>query len=235
MQIATAVQPKGDYSVKQTLSFILLCGLILALAACSLGTTDEATCDEGGALFFDSFDGQQDCGWQTYNQRGAIAELEPDAGVLQMTTSQPGEIWWTNPGRDFNDVIITTQATQISGPDDNAYGVICRYQDEANFYIFLISGDGYYAIGKYQTGSPQIIYLTEGGEYVFSDVINQGAATNQIRATCQGNQLSLAVNGIPLATVSDPTFVRGDVGTAISTLQPGTSVIQFDDFQVLAP
>ena len=123
----------------------------------------------------------------------------------------------------------------MSGPDNNAYGVICRYQNEENFYIFLIGGDGYYAIGKYTSDSPTVTYLTADGEYQYSDAINQGLATNQIRASCIGDELSLAANGIPLVTVTDPTFVIGDVGLGVSTLEPGTAVVEFSDFRVVAP
>jgi hypothetical protein len=90
--------------------------------------------------------------------------------------------------------------------------VVCRYQNSENFYLFLISGDGFYAIGKYQGGSSQITILSGDGQYQFSDAINQGIATNQIRVRCLGNELSLAVNGLSLAAATDPTFVTGDIG-----------------------
>ena len=103
------------------------------------------------------------------------------------------------------------------------------------FYVFLISGDGHYAIGKYQSGSPQVQYLSGEGQYAFSDVINQGESRNEIRASCVGNELSLSVNGVPLETVTDPTFVIGDIGLGASTFQPGTAVIEFDNLRVIAP
>lgn len=222
------------YQLKRSFFTLLAAFLTIGLlAACNLRGSEPDECMEGGALLQDNFDEDVDCGWREYNQGGAVVTIED--GVLRISTNQTGQIWWTNPGRNFNDVIITTQARQVSGPNDNAYGVICRYQDENNFYIFLISGDGYYAIGKYETGRPQITYLTGDGEYVFSEVINQGVATNQIRASCVGEELSLSVNGLPLATVTDPSFADGDAGLGVSTLEPGTAVVQFDDFLVLAP
>lgn len=215
---------------------ILLCfaamGMVL-LAACSIGGGGVDECTESGALFQDDFSGEKECGWTLYNRGGAVVEIVE--GVMRMSTSQPGQIWWTNPGQSFDDVIISTDVRQVSGPNDNAYGAICRYQNEENFYVFLISGDGYYTIGKYTGDSPSITYLTENGEYQYSDVINQGNATNQIRASCIGQELSLAVNGITVATVMDPTFVIGDVGLAVSTLEPGTAVVEFTDFRVAAP
>jgi hypothetical protein len=170
-----------------------------------------------------------------YSQGGATAVIEDE--LLRLSTSQPGPIWWTNPGRNFDDVIVTVQARQAGGPDDNAFGLICRYQSAENFYVFLISGDGYYAIGKYQSGAEQIEYLTSDGQHAFirSDAINQGVATNQIRVSCVGNELSLAVNGLPLVTVTDPTFVTGDIGLGVSAFELGTAVIEFDNVQVIAP
>ncbi|MFO7681557.1 MAG: hypothetical protein R6X34_16050 [Chloroflexota bacterium] len=211
---------------------VALVGIML-LASCSLGGSGVAACNEGGALFQDDFSGEQNCGWAEYNRGGAVVAI--DEGVLRISTSQPGQIWWTNPGKSFDDVIISTDARQVSGPNNNAYGVVCRYQNEHNFYIFLISGDGYYTIGKYSSDSPTITYLTENEEYQFSEVINQGTATNQIRASCIGQELSLAVNGITLVNVMDPTFVIGDVGLAVSTLEPGTAVVEFSNFRVVAP
>lgn len=213
---------------------LLLMLALLSLAACSIvsgPSTDD--CNENGALLRDDFSGEQTCGWREYNQGGAVVEIAE--GTLNISTSQTGQIWWTNVGRNFNDVIVTVQARQTNGPNNNAYGVLCRYQDENNFYIFLISGDGYYAIGKYESGSEQITYLTPNQEYVFSDLINQGVATNLLRVSCVGNELSLSVNGLPLVSVTDNSFTGGDVGLGVSTLEPGTAVVQFDDLLVLAP
>ncbi len=217
---------------KNVVLLLLLAGTLL-VSGCALVNSDPDACNEAGILFQDDFSGQQECGWIQYNQGGAVAEIEDE--VFRIRTSQPGQIWWSNPERSFDDAIITVQARQVDGPDDNAYGVICRYQSVENFYVFLISGDGYYAIGKYQSGSNQVIYLSGEGQYEFSDVINQGVATNQIRASCIGNQLSLTVNGLLLATVTDPTFVTGDIGIGVSTFELGTAVVEFDDLRVIEP
>jgi hypothetical protein len=205
----------------------------LWLCACTLIDRGPDACEGAGTLFQDDFSGEQDCGWVQYAQGGAVVKIEE--GVFRFSTSQPGQIWWSNPGKSFDDTIISVQARQMSGPNDNAYGVICRYQSPENFYLFLISGDGFYAIGKYQSGSNQIIYLSGDGQYQYSDAINQGVATNQIRVGCVSNELSLSVNGLPLETVSDPTFVTGDVGVGISTFELGTAAVEFDNILVLAP
>jgi hypothetical protein len=219
--------------MRKWITFLLLSLGALPLAACTIASPAADSCNPNGSLLQDDFSGEQECGWREYNQGGAVVEIAE--GTLNISTSQTGQIWWSNVGRDFTDVIVTVQARQTSGPNNNAYGVLCRYQDENNFYIFLISGDGYYAIGKYEGGKDQITYLTENEEYIFSDLINQGVATNLIRASCVGNELSLSVNGLPLMTVTDNSLSAGDVGLGVSTLEPGTAVVQFDDLLVLAP
>jgi hypothetical protein len=210
-------------------------GLILALllSACGANEAEPDACNAPGILFLDDFNGEQQCGWATFNRGGGAAAVENAA--MQITAGQPGQLWWTNPGRDFDDVVIAVEARQVSGPDNNAYGIICRYQGVENFYVFLVSGDGYYAIGKYQTGSENVVYLTESAQFEESEVINTGIASNELRASCIGNQLSLEVNGVPLLTVTDPTFVTGDIGLAAGTLETGTTVIEFDNVQVTPP
>lgn len=213
--------------------WLLVLVLLAALLAAGCTGDEVAACNRDGALFFDDFREDQDCGWILYNRSGASVEREGE--TLRLTTSQPGQIWWTNAGRNFDDLILTADIQHIDGPRDNAYGLICRYQSSENFYVFLISSDGYYAIGKYQSGNTQINYLNEGGEYVFSEAIDQESGINHVRASCIGNELSLSVNGVLLESVSDPTFVTGDIGLAASTFEPGALEIAYDNVRAIAP
>ena len=214
--------------------FFVLIVALLALTACSVPPASEPdTCAGPAFLFADDFSGEFDCGWALYDRGGGTAAI--DNAAMQLTVGQPGQLWWTNPSRSFDDVVITTEARQVDGPNDNAYGVICRYQDEENFYAFMVSGDGYFAIGKYQSGSETVTYLTPDAQFQPSDAINVGVASNELRVSCIGNQLSMEVNGIPLLSVTDPTFVNGDVGLAAATLQQGTTIVEFDNVRVTTP
>jgi hypothetical protein len=60
-------------------------------------------------------------------------------------------------------------------------------------------------------------------------------ASNELRVSCIGSELSLEVNGIPVMTVSDPTFVTGDIGLAAGTLEQGTTIVEFDNVRVTLP
>jgi hypothetical protein len=207
---------------------------LLLLAGCAAAVESEPdTCDGPDFLFADDFSGEFDCGWALYDRGGRSAAI--DNAAMQLAVGQPGELWWTNPGRNFDDVVITAEARQVDGPNNNAYGLICRYQNEENFYAFLVSGDGYYAIGKYQSGSDTVTYLTPDAQFQPSDAINVGVASNELRVSCIGSELNLEINGIPVLTVSDPTFVTGDIGLAAGTLEQGTTIVEFDNVRVTLP
>ena len=68
-----------------------------------------------------------------------------------------------------------------------------------------------------------------------SDKIKTGAAINHLRADCNGDTLSLVVNGFLVAQVHDPNLKHGDVGLLAGTFsQPGVDII-FDNFVVMKP
>ena len=100
-------------SRRLTVAIIALVAM-LGVGACQRG---PYPCDAGGALFADDFEGEQDCGWVTYNRGGAAVAIEE--GALTLTTSQPGQIWWTNTQRGFDDVVVTAEAELLRGPEDN--------------------------------------------------------------------------------------------------------------------
>ncbi|MFK7800766.1 MAG: hypothetical protein AB8G95_03955 [Anaerolineae bacterium] len=239
MERVGRIQDKLQAASWQNLIFhpIMLAALALIfLAGCASfvggGTAD---CGSDGVLLTDNFDDGQNCGWYVYEDDSLTGTARIAGGKLEITSREAGQFWWSNPGLTTTDVIVTATTRKLSGPDDNAFGLLCRYQDPSNFYLFLISADGYYAIGKVQTGSDSIIYLTGEGEYQFSEVVQQGVQENTLRITCEGSELSLTVNGILLDTVTDDTFRSGDIGVGITAFDQGTAVVEFDEVRVIEP
>jgi hypothetical protein len=139
---------------------------------------------------------------------------------------------WANPGLKFTDTVVEVEATKVSGPDDNDFGVICRYQDESNFYFFIISSDGYYGLGKVIDGE-QVLIGEE--ELMPSDDIKLGNVTNTVKADCVGSTLTLYANGVQLISVQDSSFASGDVGLMAGTFSEAGTDIHFDNFVVREP
>jgi hypothetical protein len=155
-----------------------------------------------------------------------------DADRYRVTVNSPNADFWTNPGLYFTDVLIDVDAGKIGGPDDNDFGILCRYQDTENFYFLIISSDGYYGIGKVQEGKQELL---EPPQMYHSDFIFTGETPNHLQAECNGSRLALAVNGVLIAETTDSTFQEGDIGLIVGSFDvPGVD-IWFDNLLVKVP
>ena len=148
---------------------------------------------------------------------------------------EPNWFAWANPGLRLDDARVETDVYLASGSPNNHSGILCRYVDPGNFYYFAISADGYYAIFR-RVDSGDLEVLTGGGEgMVSSPSIKTGGQVNRVVAVCQGDQLSLSVNGELLETVTDETHVEGDVGIGAGSGPEGDVGVRFDNFLVTLP
>lgn len=209
---------------------LVMVGLPAALAlACSLSPVTGGGQPPEGVLFQDDFSNPSS-GWDSVRTDEGMTDY--DGGAYHIVVDKAQTDYWANPGRDFTDVRVEVDATKAAGPDDNDYGVICRYQDVDNFYAFLISSDGFYAITKIADGEYELLGTDSMLE---SDSIRQGGATNRIRADCIGTTLTLYVNGQQLTSIDDASYAKGDVGLIAGTFDEPGADIKFDNFVVREP
>jgi len=225
----TPTSPKENVMrYKHTFIAILLV-LLLATLACSLGDDDGGSQLPSNVLFQDDFS-DPSSGWD----RVEVGDGSTDYldGKYRIYVNSDNTDVWANPGLDFADSVIEVEATKVGGADDNDLGLICRYQDVSNFYFFIISSDGFYGIAKVVDGE-QILIGAENMEY--TEAINQGNATNKLRADCVGQHLVLHVNGQQLLDVTDSDYAQGDVGLIAGTFDITGTDIYFDNFVVKKP
>jgi hypothetical protein len=199
--------------------------ILLLICGCSAG-------DNQGDTLEDSFE-DSGSGWGTDQRDEFNRGYEDDEYFIELRESN----WfaWANPGAQFDDVTVTVDAYLSSGSRDGHFGVLCRYENEDNFYYFAISADGYYAIFLREDGGNLQAITGDGEGMLFSPVIRTGGQTNSIRAVCQGNNLSLYVNGELLETVTNDAHPQGDVGLGAGSGSTGDSRIQFDDLVAARP
>jgi hypothetical protein len=216
--------------------YFALAVLVLVALACGInsGPTPTPAGNNGAmqVLFKDDFS-DVNSGWdRTTNASGTTDYV---SGGYRINVIDTDTYFFANPYQSFqNDVRIEVDATKAGGPDDNAFGVQCRYQDTKNYYYFYISSDGYAGIGIDNAGTKTIISSSDGN-LVSDSHINQGAATNHIRADCIGSNLSLYVNGTQTSTATDSTFTGGDVGLVAKTFKVAGTDILFQNFVVYKP
>lgn len=188
----------------------LLAGLALfALAAC--GSEAEPTITAGPVIATDTFEaggaweeGAYPAGAATPDSALAVRD---GRYVLEHRAGRTASFTWGVGGGTYADVIIEVEAEQLSGDDDNLYGVGCRLSETApgkqSGYVFLISGDGHFAIGELKD---QILTFEGLRPWRQTGAIRQGAAANTLRAACLGTTLALSVNGEAVGSVEDSTY-----------------------------
>ncbi len=213
---------------------IMLAVLLLASLACSMGgaldSTDTGSSDTSSKVLFSDDFSNPNSGWPSSDEDGDF--LGYADGSYRIFVSDTELLLFATSADSFqSDIHIEIDATKVGGPDDNYFGLICRYQDRDNFYFFLLSSDGYAGIGMYLNDEIQFL---SGEQFNQTEAINQGNATNRISADCIGDQLTLYANGEQVATATDSTFSSGYVGViARANADPGVDIL-FDNISVSA-
>lgn len=219
-------------------AFLILPILLLASLACqALTSGDGASQPETSSqsqsspnvLFQDDFS-DSGSGWDRVDVADGVTDYAD--GVYRIYVNTTNTDVWANPGLEFSNVRVEVDATKMGGDDNNDLGVICRYQDNENFYFFVISSDGYYGVGKVSEGVQELI-----GEESMppSEHINTGNASNRVAAECVGETLRIHVNGRLLGEYQDSDFASGDVGLIAGAFDVAGTDIHFDNFVVTQP
>ena len=216
--------------------------LVAATMACSLlSPTVDPTSNppvqiqptvqvQSNILFSDDFS-NSGSGWDQVNEDFKSTDYQN--GSYRMWLNEPQYDIWANPSEYFSGpVSVEVDVKKVAGPDDNDFGIICNYQDIDNFYVGLISSDGYAVIMKRQGGDSSYI---SSEQMVSVDGINSGSANNHIRFDCSNGDLTLYANGNQVAYVFDNSFSGGDVGLQVGTFDEGDVDFLFDNFVVREP
>jgi hypothetical protein len=213
---------------------ILLLAVVLGLVGCANPSDNIAASGAAlarpDALFADDF-GNPNSGWETWSDANGSFVAYQNGGLRILVKDKQFD-YWSRPAKRFGDARIEADAIKLSGPNDNDFGLICRYQDRNNFYAFLASSDGYAGILKVEDGKYKVL---SGTQLSYSEAIHQGEALNHLQADCAGQSLAFLVNGEAVAQAQDGGFAAGEVGVIAGTNANPDVDIFFDNFVVTKP
>jgi hypothetical protein len=188
-----------------------------------------------------------------------VAALAGNALTVAYGSPMPDEVVWSTLSRKFNDIDLRVTTRQVSGPiDQSQYGVIFRYRDTKNFYIFRISSDGYYLLAKVKDGVQEKI-----SDWGVTEAIHQGQAANEIRIVARGDEFRFFVNDQPMPlclkgtnetsmwaswegpgicytdeltyVYTDGSFKQGRIALAAGTIDGSPVAVAFDDLLMVGP
>ena len=207
---------------------ILGCFLFL-LSACQASLITNLTTEKGGILFEDDFS-DTSRGWPVYMTDSAASALTDGKFILWVSASSFST--WAIAGPAFTDVQVEVDTSRLGGPQSNMHGLTCRAREEGDFYFFIISSDGYYAIGMAEDGETSLL----GQDMMaFNPAIQQDEDSNHLRFDCIDSTLTGYVNGQMVAVTGDGTYTSGQTGVIAGSFDQGGVVVSFDNFVVIKP
>ena len=138
--------------------------------------------------------------FETYSDENGTVETKDGVYVVRSIS----DLWhWGRTNSQFDNTVAEFDVTMINGPANNnaGFGVVCRLseRDDTSIdgYMFAISGDGYYTIRSVTASNMSPLV-----DWSYSDAVHQGNVLNHVRATCNGSELKLEVNGQLIASTS---------------------------------
>ncbi|HEU5099235.1 MAG TPA: hypothetical protein VFU22_09460 [Roseiflexaceae bacterium] len=126
------------------------------------------------------------------------------------------------PVRNFD---LAVDVRQVAGDPTAEYGVRFRQTGPSDYYMFSISGSGYYRLlqvkqGEYRSLTP----------WTFDGRIKTGPeAVNRLHVVAQGSSITGSVNDVQLATAKDDIDVGGQLTFGVTTFDKGGVVVRFDN------
>ena len=213
----------------------LILGLLL-LTACGgssknkqVGGQSSGSDDLSNLLFSDDFSSTSS-GWDRISTIDGTTNYVDEQYHIQI--NRPDYDVFANPYRNFNDVRVEVEATDVGGIAKNNFGIICRCANKDDYYAGLVTSDGNYGIFKIKGGASTLL----GADTMpTSPVILPAPEMNLIRLDCIGSTLTLYVNGIQLDSRQDTDFNSGDVGLLAGSYKSAGVEIAFDNFKVYSP
>lgn len=159
-------------------------------------------------------------------------KVEDETYILSSQETENYE--WTFDGKKLQNFYVTAK-TQIPNEQCKAgdhWGLVFRYKDNANFYMFGVSCDSKYTLMKRTVDGFEVILPPTD-----SVAISKFGKTNILGVRAVGDQLSLYANDQFLITVTDGSFTEGLIGMYARTLLTPNMSVVFDDIKayVISP
>jgi hypothetical protein len=206
----------------RTVSWVVLPILLVACSALA------SPLKPGTVLFQDDFTSTA-TGWDRLQDPRYDADYVE--GSYRIVIHESNLNVWSTPGLELRDVIIRASAVKTAGPDDNSFGLLCRYRNPNNFYFLLVSSDGYAGIGQVLDGKREMLT----GDAMLPSPAGPLSGDVLVEASCVADSLALKVDEILIVQASSQALAEGDVGVIAATYGQGGLEVRFDDFAVVQP
>jgi hypothetical protein len=148
--------------------------------------------------------------------------------TYQIRVERPGHLTWSTLGLlDLSTYRLETALTLSSPTSDTPSGgyggMVVRYANPSNFYLFTTNGRGAYQIQLQKDEQWRILQ-----PWMPSAALRSGGEVNVLAVEDDGAEIRFYANNQLLFSVGDPRLPGGDVGFAGGTQSQGSVLAIFD-------
>jgi serine/threonine protein kinase len=224
----------------------------------NLGGIDSMTQDEENASDVNSMTSADDMGFMTDfspnddiaraywplqttvigSREGEVTRELSDQGVYIITNtirnlaanSIISDFYYTKPISIRAEMSLTTESENNSG-----YGLVFHYQDEQNYGVFAVDGEGRYSIWFLEAGQWRELRNLPDEDWTRNAVVNQRGKPNSIRLDIRDATLAGFVNGEKLVELTDDSITEGGVGVYMANPNRENAIAEVlvDSYEVI--
>ena len=196
---------------------ILLSILVLSTGFISSCTSPQQTSSENGTLIFQDDFTDPKSGWFIYkadSTRGGAYEQ----GDYNAWADGKNTVIALNPKtrqqlQDFSAEVDLRETSAIRGA---VLGIIYRLDNAGYYYRFAITDNRTFYVGK----KSEFGVEEEVHPQTPSDIIKPANEYNRLKVVCIGENQDFYINGTKLATLTDNTSLKGELGIIFSNWAP---------------
>ncbi|MBZ0310538.1 MAG: protein kinase, partial [Anaerolineae bacterium] len=240
--VPTQRSPLGIFAVGITVIAVLLFVGLWGQRMMDSPTSTSTPADAGveamtGDLYFTSTFGSDDpfnIYWPQQDNSVLSRQITSE-GFYQLSSRVDGKATTSifDAAYIYENVTISMEAalTKDSSPA-SAYGIVFRYVDEDNYYVFAVDGLGRYSIWLRENGSwKELRNLNE--TWTTHEAIQPIGEVNTLILDVIDNQFVGSVNGETVVHINDGTIALGNVGIYMATPDNGSASLGVDMYQLL--
>lgn len=134
-------------------------------------------------------------------------QVAADAGAYQMRV-YPSHLAWSTVGvAELHDFYIEAGFTVADVTPAGFAGLVARYRDRDNFYLFAVDGMGQFQVQLLEQGTLQALT-----PWLPDMAVNPAGEANILALEDDGELVRFFVNGLLFFVLAEPTLPPGDVG-----------------------
>jgi S1-C subfamily serine protease len=197
---------------------------------------NENASQSGEIFYAETFEGEISNLWEYFLTSGSDSNLTQYVENGNFTVEIDGGdtyVYFLFKDWTFDNPRLDVRVTN-KGVNTNFVGLFCRYSDQG-WYEAYVQSSGVYSF-YYVDQNYNYTQLWEGG----SRLVTTGKATNEYTLICDGNTMTLGINGTEVKTLtltggSYPLLTEGQVGITVSSGTPIPVIVDIEEFYISVP